>query len=76
MADVQDVKEKLEYYGYRVTGETETVSMINEKTQVVVSTDDETGDKIAGILEVDSYTLNKNKSNGTKVTVILGKDME
>ena len=74
-ADADAVKESIEYYGYRVTGVTATDSLVNDKTQLVVKKPDGTGDKMSSALGMSSYIINEDKSNGTDVTVILGKDM-
>ncbi len=75
-ADAENVRETLEYYGYRVTGITDIASVVNDKTQIVVKKDNGTGDKIAQMFGMSEFILNTGKSNGTQVTVILGKDME
>ena len=74
-ADVDAVKESLEYYGYRVTGVTSASSLVNDKTQLIVTENNGTGDKLANALGMSSYIINEDKANGTNVTVILGKDM-
>lgn len=74
-ADAENVRETLEYYGYRVTGITDIASVVNDKTQIVVKKDNGTGDKIAQMFGMSEFILNTQKSNGTQVTVILGKDM-
>ena len=76
VADVYEVKEKLKEYGYNVTGETITQSTVYDTTKIAVKKDDGTGDNIASVLGLSSYVLNKEKSNGTQVTIILGKDMK
>lgn len=74
-ADAENVRETLEYYGYRVTGITDIASVVNDKTQIVVKKDNGTGDKIAQMFGMSEFILNTGKSNGTQVTVVLGKDM-
>ena len=65
----------LKDYGYNVTGVTMTQSAVYETTIIAVKKDNGTGDNIASVLGLSSYVLNKEKSNGTQATIILGKDM-
>ncbi|MBQ8526331.1 MAG: LCP family protein [Clostridia bacterium] len=74
-ADVDSIKESLAYYGYKVTATSSTSAFVNDKTQLVVSKSNKTGDKLAYALDMSSYIINEDKKNGTDVTIILGKDM-
>ena len=75
VADIEAVKNTLKHYGYKVDGVTSTTSIVNDKTQLIVKKDDQTGHKLANMMGMTSFVINKEKSNGTDVTVILGKDM-
>ena len=75
VADAYEIKKLLKEYGYNVTGVTMTHSAVYDTTKIAVKKDDGTGDNIASVLGLSSYVLNKEKSNGTQVTVVLGKDM-
>ena len=75
VADADEIRDVLKDYGYNVTSVTKTKSTVNNTTQLVVKKDNGTGDNIAAIFGWKSYILNSEKSNGTQVTIILGKDM-
>ncbi len=75
VADAYAVGETIKSYGYNVTGVTQTMSTVYNDTRLVVKKDDGTGDNIAAMFGWTSYVLNTDKSNGTQVTIILGKDM-
>ena len=75
MADIDRIKEDIEYYGYEITDITATTSSVYKNTVVIVDRDNGTGDKISNLLGIPTYILNENKGNKTDVTIILGKDM-
>ena len=75
LADIDRIKEDIEYYGFEIADITETTSSVYNNTVVVVKRNNGTGDKIANLLGVPTYTVNEDKANKTDVTIILGKDM-
>ena len=74
-ADVEWVEEMLKSYGYSVKAVTETVSYVSQSTQIVAKSDNGKGDNVAKIFGLSEVTINTDKSNGTQITIILGKDM-
>ena len=74
-ADPQSVSDTLKYYGYNVTAITETTATVYDTTQLVVKSDNGNGENIAAMFGLGSFAINPDKSNGTQVTIILGKDM-
>jgi hypothetical protein len=75
LADIDRIKEDIEYYGLEIADITETTSSVYNNTVVVVKRNNGTGDKIANLLGIPTYTVNEDKANKTDVTIILGKDM-
>ncbi len=75
VADIEWVEQMLKDYGYSVTAVTDTLSYVSQSTQVVAKSDNGKGDNIAKIFGLAEFTLNTDKSNGTQITIILGKDM-
>lgn len=74
-ADIEWVEEMLKQYGYNVTAVTDTMSYISQNTQIIAKKDNGKADNIAKIFGLPEITINADKSNGTQITIILGKDM-
>ncbi len=74
-ANVEWVKEMLNQHDYKVTAVTEARSYVSENTQIIAKKDNGNADNIAKIFGISEFALNADKSNGTQITIILGKDM-
>lgn len=75
-ADIDKIVDAIEAYGYKVSAVNQTNGVVYPQTLVIAKKDNGNGDAIAQAIDIDSFLINRDKGNGTNVTIILGKDLD
>lgn len=75
-ADIDQIVQTVESYGYKVSDVNHTNGVVYPETLVIAKKDNGNGDAIAQAIDVETFLVNPDKSNGTNVTIIVGSDID